>query len=429
MEEGVGGGPSCNTYLYMPLRTINLILMILISTAAYKCLISRMGHGIGRSGDIAETQPKAAGSSLMNKLTNSMVLHLLRSAGVPSTKACFVVPMATGMTLALCMLALRQRRPSAEYVVWSRIDQKSCFKCILTAGFTPIIVEGVQCGDEIQTDVAALRASLKQLGPDKVACVLTTTSCFAPRAPDSLEEVARLCGEQGVPHLVNNAYGVQCTKCMHLIQQASRVGRVDAFVQSADKNFMVPVGGAIVAGFDKEFVESVAQTYPGRGSAAPTMDLFITLLSLGTKGYFKLRQERKEIFEYLREKLAEVAHRYGERVLVTPNNRISIAMSVAGNNTEDVTGVGAMLFTRFVSGARVVPCTTGSSKSVGEYTFEGWGSHCKGYPSAYLTAASALGVTREDVNVFVQRLDRVLAKARLQRTANQLCDAAGDVEQ
>ena len=41
------------------------------------------------------------------------------------------------------------------------------------------------------------------------------------------------------------------------------MGRVDAFVQSTDKNFMVPVGGAIVAGFDKKLIDSISQTYPG----------------------------------------------------------------------------------------------------------------------------------------------------------------------
>jgi UGA suppressor tRNA-associated protein, putative len=34
----------------------------------------RLGHGIGRSGDLAEVQPKAAGSSLLSILTNSLVL-------------------------------------------------------------------------------------------------------------------------------------------------------------------------------------------------------------------------------------------------------------------------------------------------------------------------------------------------------------------
>lgn len=41
----------------------------------------RFGHGIGRSGDVSAVQPKAAGSSLLNKLTNSLLLDLLRRTG------------------------------------------------------------------------------------------------------------------------------------------------------------------------------------------------------------------------------------------------------------------------------------------------------------------------------------------------------------
>ena len=37
-----------------------------------------LGHGVGRSGDLTEVQPKAAGSSIINRLTNSMLLDLLR---------------------------------------------------------------------------------------------------------------------------------------------------------------------------------------------------------------------------------------------------------------------------------------------------------------------------------------------------------------
>jgi len=44
----------------------------------------------------------------------------------------------------------------------------------------------------------------------------------------------------------------------------SRKGRVDAFVQSTDKNFLVPVGGAIIAGFDKSLVERISRMYPGK---------------------------------------------------------------------------------------------------------------------------------------------------------------------
>lgn len=46
--------------------------------------------------------------------------------------------------------------------------------------------------------------------------------------------------------------------------QYSRLGRVDAFIQSTDKNFMVPVGGAIVAGFDAQFIDNLGKRYPGK---------------------------------------------------------------------------------------------------------------------------------------------------------------------
>ena len=54
--------------------------------------------------------------------------------GIQSTSSCFVVPMATGMALVLCMLTLKLKRPKAKYVLWPRIDQKSCFKAIVSAG-------------------------------------------------------------------------------------------------------------------------------------------------------------------------------------------------------------------------------------------------------------------------------------------------------
>ena len=83
--------------------------------------------------------------------------------------------------------------------------------------------------------------------------MLTTTSCFAPRGVDKLLEVARLCETAQVPHITNNAYGVQCATCMKAIAAASRHGRLDAFIQSTDKNFLVPVGGAVIASCSKQY--------------------------------------------------------------------------------------------------------------------------------------------------------------------------------
>lgn len=42
-----------------------------------------------------------------------------------------------------------------------------------------------------------------------------------------------------------------------------RKGRIDVFVQSTDKNFLVPVGGAIIAGFDKTILNKITSNYPG----------------------------------------------------------------------------------------------------------------------------------------------------------------------
>lgn len=54
--------------------------------------------------------------------------------GMHSAKRCVLIPVATGMALTIVLLTLRHMRPSARYVIWPRIDQKSCFKSILTAG-------------------------------------------------------------------------------------------------------------------------------------------------------------------------------------------------------------------------------------------------------------------------------------------------------
>ncbi|KAK0132095.1 O-phosphoseryl-tRNA(Sec) selenium transferase [Merluccius polli] len=374
----------------------------------------RLIHGIGRSGDIAAIQPKAAGSSLLNKLTNSVVLDILKLSGVRSVASCFVVPMATGMSLSLCFLTLRHRRPKARYIIWPRIDQKSCFKAMITAGFEPVVVENVLEGDELRTDLEAVERQIQALGAESVLCIHSTTSCFAPRVPDRLEELAMMCAKYDIPHIVNNAYGIQASKCMHLIQQGARVGRVDAFVQSLDKNFMVPVGGAIIAGFDEAFIQEISQMYPGRASASPSLDVLITLLTLGASGYKRLLAERKEMYSFLAEQLSSLAAAHGERVLHTPHNPISLAMSLDGlrgdGDNKAVTQLGSMLFTRQVSGARVIPL--GKEQTVSGHTFRGFMSHSEAYPCPYLNAASAVGITRDDVALCVKRLDKCLKALR-----------------
>ena len=42
----------------------------------------------------------------------------------------------------------------------------------------------------------------------KVLCVISTTSCFAPRAIDSVVDIAIATKKAEVFHVVNNAYGL-----------------------------------------------------------------------------------------------------------------------------------------------------------------------------------------------------------------------------
>ncbi|XP_053716416.1 O-phosphoseryl-tRNA(Sec) selenium transferase isoform X3 [Synchiropus splendidus] len=381
----------------------------------------RFIHGIGRSGDIAAVQPKAAGSSLLNKLTNSLVLDVIKISGARSVASCFVVPMATGMSLTLCFLTLRLLRPNARYIIWPRIDQKSCFKAMITAGFEPVVVENVLVGDELRTDLDEVEKKILILGPQNILCVHSTTSCFAPRTPDRIEELAELCAKYDLPHIVNNAYGLQSSKCMHLIQHGHQVGRVDAFVQSLDKNFLVPVGGAIIAGFDESFIQRISEMYPGRASASPSLDVLITLLTLGASGYKKLMAERKEMYSVLFDELKILASAHGERLLHTPHNPISLAMSLEslheGCNSA-VGELGSMLFTRQVSGARAVPL--GKKQTINGHTFHGFMSHYDSYPCPYLNAASAMGISRQDVTLFIKRLDKCLKilKKRVEMDGN-----------
>jgi O-phospho-L-seryl-tRNASec:L-selenocysteinyl-tRNA synthase len=101
--------------------------------------------------------------------------------------------------------------------------------------------------------------------------------------------------------------------------------------------------------------------YPGRASAAPIIDLFITLLSMGESTFKRLLKERKENFKLLQTGLETIAQKYNEKLLVTPNNKISIAMTLS-NLTENclkprgltATYFGSYLFSRRVSGVRVV---------------------------------------------------------------------------
>lgn len=381
-------------------------------------LVSRrhygMAHGVGRSGDIAEVQPKAAGSSLIYKLTNLMAAHAIELAGFREMKQALVLPLATGMTLTMCMLTLRRGNPEGKFVIWPRIDQKSCFKAILTAGLVPLVVQNLIVTDSatglpvLETDVEEVCRLLRTHGKE-VLCVLSTTSCFAPRQPDRVDEIAKLCLQTGAAHVVNNAYGLQCPVIAKMVNRAVVVGRVDALVQSTDKNFLVPVGGAVVAAKDSRFLSALAATYPGRASSAPVLDLFITLLAMGASGYRQLLAERERMRALVADGLRGLLRESGEGLLPAPRNTISSAAPLRGAGGDSV--LGAMLFQRCVSGCRVVK-SSGAVSDVSGYKFTNWGAHCDAYPVAYFTVACSVGLTAHEVRSFFKRLEKCVKKVK-----------------
>lgn len=106
----------------------------------------------------------------------------------------------------------------AVYVLWPRIDQKTCLKAIVSANLKPVVIENAIEGDELCTDVDSIERAVSEIGPERVVCVCSTTSCFAPRGCDRVVEVAKLCARLGIPHLINNAYGVQSSQlCRYFV--------------------------------------------------------------------------------------------------------------------------------------------------------------------------------------------------------------------
>ena len=119
-------------------------------------------------------------------------------------------------------------------------------------------------------------------------------------------------------------------------------------------------------------------------------------MQMGTSGYKELMDERRENYKLLKDEMCKVAEKYGERVLETKNNPISIgninffsicciftkkkllffsAMTLSSIGDPDdpkgksISEIGSMLFTRGVSGARVI--TGKDTKVIEGYTFKG----------------------------------------------------------
>lgn len=400
-----------------------------------------MSHGIGRSGDLMSDQPKACGSSLLNQVANAFVLDAIRLSGFRQCPAALIVPMATGMTLALVLQAVRRQRPEgAKYVIWPRIDQKTSLKCIESAGLIPVPVElspsrsigGADHDNEAaalwyRIDPQAVAARIEALGAANIVCVLSTCSCFAPRVPDDPLAMSRVCTAAGVPLVINNAYGVQSRWIMKRLSSTfeTKHHAIAAIVQSTDKNFLVPVGGAVVTG-TKLVVQQVSDLYAGRASAGPSLDIFITLLSLGQRGWTALLDKRARLVPYLKLKLKTFAEARGETMCEHPHNEISFAVTM--RTVSNPVEVGAALFRHRVTGPKVVVLT--ESKKLCNLPFDAYGSHSNDMSPprcAMLVLAAALGMETEEVDLAFERLESCWAVAESRSAKVVISHAATDI--
>ena len=60
----------------------------------------------------------------------------------------------------------------------------------------------------------------------------------------------------------------------------------------------------------------------------------------------------------------------------------------------------------------------GAEKSIGSHNFTNWGAHHDSYPTAYFTAAAAIGMKREEVDIFAKRLEKTFSKFHSKRKAD-----------
>lgn len=273
---------------------------------------------------------------------------------------------------------------------------------MITANLIPVVIEPVlNTNGELITDINEIEKQISLLGIDNILCVFSTTSCFAPRGYDKIIEISKLCKKNKIFHLINNAYGIYCTKIVDLLNQSVKAGSVDIIVSSTDKNFMVPVGGSLIYSPNFNIIEKIKSNYPGRASLSPLLDLFITLLEMGKKRYKHFINDRKKKFEALKEGMIKIAQELNEKIIENSNNKISLCMSLVNvcklaKEKKDITYLGSLFFKRQISGIKII--APGPSLKWNGYEFNNYGSHCQEYPLIpYCAFACAIGITDEEV--------------------------------
>lgn len=338
----------------------------------------------------------------MYEISNYLARDILRSYGLPNIKEAIVVPLCTGMSLSLTLGALRpdgDKKYSSrkKTVLIPQIDHKSLLKSIELMGLKTKIIKGKIFGDAVRIPTEDIETNID----NDCYAIISITSFFPPREPDNIKEISKLAQEKELVHIIINAYGVQSPEWMKLIRSAIDAGRVDAIIQSTDKNFLTPVGGSLIASPAKENIIKISQAYAGRASATPVVNFLISMLSLGINGYQKLIEEQQQNRKLLEEKLSIVAKNLNERILEI-YNPVAVALSLENLKEEHLFAIGGALYNLRVTGPRVY--------NPKESAF---GTCCENYPTPYIVMNAAIGSKKEDIVSAVERFEKAYKQITL----------------
>ena len=356
-------------------------------------------HGIGRSGFLTAPQPKAPGASILYELSNYLALNFLKKFGLPNVKKAIVVPLCTGMSLALCLGALRPNWSNNQLlnkrtVLVPQIDHNALIKAFDLVGVKRKVVKGKKFGDGVRIPFEDIEASLD----DDCFAIISLTSFFPPREHDNIKEISKFAKKNDLVHIVINAYGVQSPEWMKLIRIGIDAGRIDAIIQSTDKNVLTPVGGAIIASPNEEIITKISQAYAGRASATPIVNFLISMLSLGIEGYQQLLEEQQINRTILKEKLEEVAKKIDEKILDV-FNPVAVAMSLNNLKKDQLFALGGALYNLRVTGPRVY----NPEESI-------FGTCCADYTTPYIVLNAAIGAKSHDIISAIERFEKAYSQ-------------------
>jgi O-phospho-L-seryl-tRNASec:L-selenocysteinyl-tRNA synthase len=352
-------------------------------------------HGVGRSGFLTAPQPKAPGGSIMYEISNYLARNFLKNFGLPNIDSAIVVPLCTGMSLALCIGALKPDWNNADLlnkrtVIVPQIDHKSLLKALDLIGVRTKIVKGKIEGDAVRISIDDIKNSLDE----NCFAVISATSFFPPREHDDIKEISKFAKEKNLVHIIINAYGVQSPEWMKLIRSAIDAGRVDAIIQSTDKNILTPIGGAVIASPNNEIISKISQSYAGRASATPIVNFLISMLSMGINGFQTLIEEQQQNRKVLEEKMNLLADKLGERVLKV-FNPVAVAITLQNLKKDQLYSLGGALYNLRVTGPRVFD----PNQTI-------FGTCCDDYPTPYIVMNAAIGASSNDITAAVERLEK-----------------------